>query len=225
MGSPSARVIFRRPVARRGLVAGVHGGLELLERGDRVGQGRADELISAGLPQAELDLLAVDQDELAVVGQGAVGDDQVEAGGFPGAGFAAEQHVAFGQVDVDRLAVFVLAQVDRVEHRERKGRDRRHLPGLRNGGHEEASFRGGSGIGWRAVPSRAGDRRAGQAAGPCSSGGCGTRARTGRCEVGAFSRARGDVMVWLAARVSRRMTSMVTSWDQRRLRVTRASRA
>ena len=35
----------------------------------------------------------------------------------------------------------------------------------------------------------------------------------------------GDCGAWLAARVSRRMTSMVTSWDQRGFRVTRASRA
>ena len=39
------------------------------------------------------------------------------------------------------------------------------------------------------------------------------------------SRASGEAMSSLAARVSRRMMSMVTRWDQRRLRVTRASRA
>ena len=36
---------------------------------------------------------------------------------------------------------------------------------------------------------------------------------------------RGEGTDWVAARVSRRMMSMVTRWDQRGLRVTRASRA
>ena len=48
------------------VVAGVHDLLEGSERGDGVVDGRADERVGAGPPQAELDLLAVDQDELAV---------------------------------------------------------------------------------------------------------------------------------------------------------------
>ena len=73
-------------------------------------------------PLAELDLLAVDQDELAVAGQRAVGDDEVERVGFPAAGFAAEQHVPLSQVDVDVFAVLVDAQVNRVEHGQREHR-------------------------------------------------------------------------------------------------------
>ena len=87
---------------------------------DGVVDGRADEHVGAVPPGAELDLLAVDQDELAVIGQRAVRDDQVEPGGLAAAGFAAEQHVAFGQVDVDVLAVLIDAQVHRVEHGERE---------------------------------------------------------------------------------------------------------
>ena len=116
--------------------------LEGLERLDGVVDGRADEHVGAGPPQAELDLLAVDQDELAVVRQRAVRDDQVQPGGLARAGFAAEQHVAFGQVDVDVLAVLVAAQVHRVEHGEREGGDRRQRPGV---GRQSwcASFGGG----------------------------------------------------------------------------------
>ena len=83
-------------------------------------------------PGAELDLLAVDQDEPAVAGQGAVGDDEVQGVGFAAAGFAAEQHVAFGQVDVDGLAVLVDAQVHGAEDGQR---EHRHRSGGDGGGH------------------------------------------------------------------------------------------
>ena len=56
---------------------------------------------------AELDLVAVDQDQAAVMRQGAVRDDELFGGGFAAAGLAADQHVAFGQVDVDGFAVLV----------------------------------------------------------------------------------------------------------------------
>ena len=57
-----------------------------------------------------------------------MGDDEVQPGGLARAGFAAEQHVAFGQVDVDVLAVLVDAQVHGVEHGERE-------PAVDGGGH------------------------------------------------------------------------------------------
>ena len=146
------------------VIAGVHDGLEGLERVDGVGDGRADEHVGAGPPQAELDLLAVDQDELAVMGQRAVRGDQVQPGGFARAGFAAEQHVAFGQVDVDVRAVFVAAQVHRVEHGEREGGDRRQRPGV-SGSH-------GVSFGWgRRPPVWPGTAVPGYAAGSPSSGG------------------------------------------------------
>ena len=94
--------------------------LEVLEGVDGVFDGRADEHVGAVPPGAELDLLAVDEDELAVGRQRAVGGDQVEGVGLAAAGFAAEQHVPLGQVDVDLLAVLVNAQVDGVEDGERE---------------------------------------------------------------------------------------------------------
>ena len=102
------------------VIAGVHGGLEGLERLDGVVDGRADEHVGAVPPGAELDLLAVNQDELAVIRQRAVRDDQVDPGRLARAGLAAEQHVPLGQVDVDVLAVLIDAQVHRVEHGERE---------------------------------------------------------------------------------------------------------
>ena len=126
------------PGREQGVVPGVHDLLEGFERGDGVGDGRADEHVGAGPPRAELDLLAVGQDELAVIGQRAVGDDEVEPGGLACAGFAAEQHVALGQVDVDVLAVLVDAQVHRVEHGERE-------PAVDGSGHGWSPFRVGAG--------------------------------------------------------------------------------
>ena len=105
---------------QQGLVPVVHGGLKLLERLDGVFDVGADELVGEVPPGAELDLLAVDQDERAVMRQRAVRGDQVDPGGFARAGFAAEQHVPLGEVDVDVLAVLVDAQVYGVEHRERE---------------------------------------------------------------------------------------------------------
>src|SRR5215472_3376043 len=71
-------------------------------------------------PGAELDLVAVDQDQAAITRQGAVGDDEVLGAGLARTGFAADQHVAFGQADVDVVAVFVNAQVDRVKDGQRE---------------------------------------------------------------------------------------------------------
>ena len=51
-----------------------------------------------------------------------MGDDQVLGVGFPAARFAADEHVALGQVHVDLLAVLVDAQVHRVEHGQREHR-------------------------------------------------------------------------------------------------------
>ena len=60
--------------------------------------------VGAVAPQAELDPFAVDQDQAAVGRQRAVGDDQLQRDGFAAAGFAADEHVAFGQGDVDLAA-------------------------------------------------------------------------------------------------------------------------
>ena len=89
------------------LVAAVHDLLEFGERGDRVGQGRADEHVGAVPPGAELDLVPVDQDQAAVMRQRAVRHDQLLGGGLAAAGLPADQHVPFGQVDVDLLAVLI----------------------------------------------------------------------------------------------------------------------
>ena len=146
------------------VIAGVHDVLEGFERVDGVFDGRADEHVGAGPPQAELDLLAVDQDELAVMGQRAVRGDQVQPGGLARAGLAAEQHVPFGQVDVDVRAVFVAAQVHGVEHGEREGGDRRQRPGV--GGSHGCLLRVG-----QAAPGVSGDRRAGLCGGLALVGG------------------------------------------------------
>jgi hypothetical protein len=53
-------------VGQERVVAGVHRLLEGFERGDGVGDGRADEHVGAVPPGAKLDLLAVDEDEVAV---------------------------------------------------------------------------------------------------------------------------------------------------------------
>ena len=90
---------------------------------DRVVHGRADELVGAVGPQAEFDALAVDEDELAVGGQGAVGDDQLEGDGLAASWFPADEHVPLCEVDVDRVAGFVGAQVDRVPDRQGGDRD------------------------------------------------------------------------------------------------------
>ena len=101
------------------LVPVVHGALELLERLDGVFDGRADEHVRAVPPRAELDLVAVDQDELAVIGQRAVRGDQVEPGGLARAGLAAEQHVPLRQVGVPP-GVLVAPATSGVAHRERR---------------------------------------------------------------------------------------------------------
>ena len=178
------------PGGEQVVVAGVHDAPGSGERGDGVGDGRADEHVGAGPPRAQLDLLAVDQDELAVMRQRAVGGDQVQPGGFARAGFAAEQDVAFGQVDVDVLAVLVLAQVHRVEHGEREGRDRRQRLGVAMVVMTGASFRGGQGGagGPRGMPGTAAPVRPLGRARP----GSGTRARTGRVVRGQPRQGGGD---------------------------------
>ena len=90
---------------------------------DRVIDRRADEPLGAVAPQAEFDALAVDQDQAAVGGQGAVGDDQLQGDGLAAAGFAADEHVPLGEGDFDAAAEFVGAQVDRVPDRQRRDRD------------------------------------------------------------------------------------------------------
>ena len=115
-------------------VAAVHDLLEFGERLDGVLERGADEGVGAVAPGAELDLVAVDQDQAAVPRQGAVRDDQVLRGGLAAAGLTAQQHVALGQVDVDGFAVLVHAQVDRVEHGQREHRHGLEV-GRGDGGH------------------------------------------------------------------------------------------
>src|SRR5690606_30167185 len=57
-------------------VAVVHHGLQPPQGGDGMLDVGADEHVGRGLPQAELDLFAVDQTQPAVRGQGGVGDDE-----------------------------------------------------------------------------------------------------------------------------------------------------
>src|SRR5215472_13016431 len=52
---------------------------------DGLVDGRADEPFGAVAPQAQLDPFAVDQDQAAVGGQGAVGDDQLQGDGLAAA--------------------------------------------------------------------------------------------------------------------------------------------
>ncbi|HEX2319296.1 MAG TPA: hypothetical protein VHJ18_09980 [Streptosporangiaceae bacterium] len=47
-----------------------------------------------------------------------MGDDQLEGDRFAAAGFAADEHVALGEVDVDVVAGFVGAEVDRLPDRQ-----------------------------------------------------------------------------------------------------------
>src|SRR5262249_55480682 len=85
-------------------VQGVDG---LVDRG-------ADEPFGAVAPQSELDSFAVDQDQAAVRGQGAVGDDELQGDGLAAAGFAADEHVPLGEGDLDPVAQLVGAQVHRI---------------------------------------------------------------------------------------------------------------
>ena len=90
---------------------------------DRVVDRRADEPVGAVAPQPEFDALAVDQDQAAVGGQGAVGDDELQGDGLAAAGFAADEHVPLGEGDLDAVAEFVGAQVDGLPDRQRRDRD------------------------------------------------------------------------------------------------------
>ena len=93
------------------VIPAVHQVLQPAHAVQRVIHGRADEPVGAVAPQAELDLLAVDQNEAAVAGQRAVRGDEVDRGGLAAARLAADQQVAFGQLDVRLLAELVLADV------------------------------------------------------------------------------------------------------------------
>ena len=84
----------------------------------------ADEFVGDVVPHAEFDLLAVEQHQAAVGGQGGVGGQGVQQAGFAAAGFACGEQVLVDDADVDGLAEFVDAHVDRVEHgQHRPGRD------------------------------------------------------------------------------------------------------
>ena len=84
--------------------------------------GRADEPCRRSAPQAELDLLAVDQDQPQSRDSAPWATIRLQRDGLAAAGFAAEEHVALGQVDVDLLADLVDAQVHRAEDRQREHR-------------------------------------------------------------------------------------------------------
>jgi hypothetical protein len=91
---------------------------------DGVIDGRADESVGTGPPQAEFDSFAVDHHQAAIRRQGTVGDDELQGDGLAAAGFAADEHVAFGQGDLNAVAEFVGAQVDGLPDRQRRDRDR-----------------------------------------------------------------------------------------------------
>src|SRR5262249_17264855 len=115
-------------------VPGVHDVLELGERLDGVGERRPDEEVGGVPPGAELDLVAVDEDQAAVTGQRAVGDDQVLGGRLARSGVAADRHVAFRQADVRLFGVLVNAQVDGVEDGQREDPHGCHGWNLPSGG-------------------------------------------------------------------------------------------
>ena len=76
----------------------------------------ADEFVGDVIPQAEFDLLGVEQDQAVIGEQGGVGGHGVQQPGFAASGFARGEQVLVDQADVDGLAEFVAAHVDWVEH-------------------------------------------------------------------------------------------------------------
>ena len=97
-------------------VAVVHHLLQPAQGDDGVVDVGADELVGDVVPHAELDVLAVEQHQAAVRGQGGVGGDDVQQAGLAAAGFACGEQVLVDDPDVDAVAEFVDADVDRVEH-------------------------------------------------------------------------------------------------------------
>ena len=113
-------------------VAVVHDVLQALEDLDGFVEVGSDELVGDVAPHAEFDEFAVEQDESAVHGQGAVGGDAVEEAGFAAAGFSAGEDVAVDEVQVDALAELVDTDEQRVEHRQpgMRGHGRDHCCGM-----------------------------------------------------------------------------------------------
>ena len=93
-------------------------GLQPAHGVDRVVDRGADEPLGGVPPQAELDALAVDQDQAAIGRQRAVRDDELQGDGLAAAGFPADEHVPLGEGDMDALAQFVGAQVHRLPDRQ-----------------------------------------------------------------------------------------------------------
>ena len=110
------------------VVAAIHLGLQIREDGQALVDGVADEHVGDLAPHAELDPLAVDQHQAHVGAQGGVPDDVVQQDALAAAGFPGDQEVAVGEFDVDRDAVLVQAEEDRLMDRQRP---LRHIPRCR----------------------------------------------------------------------------------------------
>src|SRR5690242_12201019 len=117
----------------------VHDALEPLEGDDGVVEVGADEFVGDVVPHAEFDLLAVEQHQPGPGGQGGVRGQGVHQPGFAAAGLARGEQVLVNNLDVDRVAEFVDAHVDGVEHGQRRP-DRDGARGKGGAGHEGFSF-------------------------------------------------------------------------------------
>ncbi len=104
----------------------------------------ADEFVGDVIPHAEFDLLAVEQHQPGQDGQGRMRGQGVQQPGFAAAGFACGQDVLVDDAGVDRVAEFVDAHVDGVEHGQHRP-DRDSARGTGGAGHGGFSFAGGQG--------------------------------------------------------------------------------
>ena len=97
-----------------------------------VGDVVADEHLGHLGPQAQLDLLAVEQPQPAVRRHRRVGDDVVQRHGLAAARLTADEHVAVDQLRLDPVPVLVQAEEHPVEHRQPRDRHAVHSgpPGL-----------------------------------------------------------------------------------------------
>ena len=88
-------------------VAPVHLGAEVLEHLDGAAHVGADEVLGRARPRGELDLLAVHEGEVHRGVERGGGDEEREGGRLAGPGLTAEEQVALGQPDRDRVPVLV----------------------------------------------------------------------------------------------------------------------
>ena len=98
-------------------VAAVHLGAEVLRDLDGAGHVGPDEVLGRARPRGELHLLAVEEGQADRGVEGGRGDEERQGHRLAGPGLAAEQQVALGQADRDRVAVLVDAEGERVPQR------------------------------------------------------------------------------------------------------------